>query len=175
MRIVLAPCIAYCLITGDMYSAFGIFFLAAITDFCDGFFARFLGQVSILGAFLDVCADKLLLGAVFGSLLYVGYNQVPCLTWYVCVVIFKELMQICGYMFLWLISKSVRIQPTIVGKVSTFLNIVLVFWLFFIYFFDSFYPLVHYILISVSTFFLVISFIQYVTIGMLRFFRPQTQ
>ncbi|MYB34858.1 MAG: CDP-diacylglycerol--glycerol-3-phosphate 3-phosphatidyltransferase [Gammaproteobacteria bacterium] len=42
----------------------GIFLLAAITDWLDGFLARMLGAVSDLGSFLDPVADKLIVACV---------------------------------------------------------------------------------------------------------------
>jgi CDP-diacylglycerol--glycerol-3-phosphate 3-phosphatidyltransferase len=41
-------------------AAAGVFLLAAITDWLDGYLARRLGQTSRLGAFLDPVADKLI-------------------------------------------------------------------------------------------------------------------
>ncbi len=42
------------------WTAVGLFVLAAITDFFDGYFARSLNQVSAFGKFLDPIADKLI-------------------------------------------------------------------------------------------------------------------
>lgn len=43
--------------------AAGVFILAALTDWLDGYLARRLGQSSQLGAFLDPVADKLMVAA----------------------------------------------------------------------------------------------------------------
>lgn len=43
--------------------ATGVFVLAAITDWLDGYLARTLGQTSAFGAFLDPVADKLMVAA----------------------------------------------------------------------------------------------------------------
>ncbi len=51
----------------------GLFVLAAITDFLDGWLARRTGQVSAFGRFLDPIADKLLVAAVL--LMLVGMDR----------------------------------------------------------------------------------------------------
>ena len=54
--------------------ACGLFALAAITDFFDGYVARSRKQTSAFGTFLDPVADKLLVAAAL--LMMVGFNQI---------------------------------------------------------------------------------------------------
>lgn len=53
-------------------TAAGIFLLAAITDWLDGYLARRLQQTSAFGAFLDPVADKLMVAAALILLLQLG-------------------------------------------------------------------------------------------------------
>lgn len=46
------------------WTAFGLYTLACVTDFFDGYAARQMGQVSRLGRFLDPVADKLLVASI---------------------------------------------------------------------------------------------------------------
>lgn len=61
--------------------ALGIFVVAAITDFLDGYLARSMQQQSALGAMLDPIADKLLVGAAIVMLVHSrridDYNVLP--------------------------------------------------------------------------------------------------
>jgi len=52
--------------------ATGIFLVAAITDWLDGYLARTLGQTSSFGAFLDPVADKLMVAAALILLVQLG-------------------------------------------------------------------------------------------------------
>lgn len=52
----------------------GLFVLAAVTDFLDGYLARSRNQTSDFGRFLDPVADKLLVGAAL--LMMVGFGQI---------------------------------------------------------------------------------------------------
>ena len=64
----------------------GIFWLAAITDFFDGYLARKRGQVTRLGTLLDPIADKLLVSAAFISMVQLGLAP----AWTVVVIVGRE-------------------------------------------------------------------------------------
>ena len=75
-RIVMVPIVVGCVVLTDAdwghWTALGIFALAAITDFFDGYLARAWEQQSNLGRMLDPIADKLLVAAVLLALTRVG-------------------------------------------------------------------------------------------------------
>ncbi len=75
LRIVaILPIVGLFYVDGDWarWTAFGLFAVAGITDFFDGYLARATGQVSKLGRFLDPIADKLLIAAVILMLVASG-------------------------------------------------------------------------------------------------------
>jgi CDP-diacylglycerol--glycerol-3-phosphate 3-phosphatidyltransferase len=64
----------------------GIFAVAALTDWLDGFLARRRGQVTTLGIMLDPVADKLLVSSAFISL--VQLQLAPA--WMVVIIVGRE-------------------------------------------------------------------------------------
>ena len=72
LRIALIPCfviVFYLPVGWARIVAAGLFTLAALTDWLDGYLARRLSQISKLGAFLDPVADKLMVAVVLIVLL----------------------------------------------------------------------------------------------------------
>src|SRR5436305_6469747 len=70
-RILLVPPLVVVLLTkfeGKEWWGLGLFLLAAVMDFFDGFRARRRKQVTRLGTLLDPAADKILISAAFISL-----------------------------------------------------------------------------------------------------------
>lgn len=47
-----------------VWCAVGLYILAAVTDFLDGYFARKMDEISDFGRFLDPIADKILVGSL---------------------------------------------------------------------------------------------------------------
>ena len=91
LRIFLVPVMVVVLLTrsrGDagLYLGTGIFGLAVLTDYLDGYLARRRNQVTRIGILLDPIADKLLTAAAFLSLVEMG--AVPA--WMVTIVLGRE-------------------------------------------------------------------------------------
>ena len=68
--------------------AFVLFCLAALTDFLDGWVARARGEVSPLGVFMDLTADKVLVAGVLVAM--VEASLLP--TWIVATIVVRELV-----------------------------------------------------------------------------------
>lgn len=74
--------------------ACGLFGVAAITDFFDGYLARAYGQQSSFGRFLDPVADKLLVASAL--LMSTGFGQISGLTILPAVVILCREILVSG-------------------------------------------------------------------------------
>ncbi|HYK05780.1 MAG TPA: CDP-diacylglycerol--glycerol-3-phosphate 3-phosphatidyltransferase [Thermoanaerobaculia bacterium] len=90
-RIFLVPFLVVVLLTkfsGREFVGLGIFLVAAITDFFDGWIARRRNQTTRMGALLDPIADKLLTSAAFISLVEMDPHHVPA--WMVVIIVGRE-------------------------------------------------------------------------------------
>ena len=69
-------------------AAFVVFVVAAVTDFLDGWIARARDEVSPLGVFMDLTADKVLVAGVLVAMVEV--DLLP--TWIVATILIRELV-----------------------------------------------------------------------------------
>ncbi len=67
--------------------AAGLFALASVTDYLDGYLARTLGMTTEFGKVLDPLADKLLISSSLVMLVSLDFMQ----AWIACVIIGREL------------------------------------------------------------------------------------
>ena len=125
MRILLIPIFVilfYTPISNHQLIAMGVFIIAAITDWLDGFLARHLNQTSRLGAFLDPVADKLI---VLSALLI-------CATKFTSpLFVIPALVMLCREIFItalreWMaeVGKRAKIRVSIMGKIKTCLQMI---------------------------------------------------
>jgi len=92
MRIALMPVLVlffYLPYTWSSLVAAGIFILAAITDWLDGYLARRMGLISSFGAFLDPVADKLMVATAL--VLLVSRNPAVLFTLSAAIIIGREI------------------------------------------------------------------------------------
>lgn len=92
LRIVLVPVIMAFILAGDDFEpgyviAFGLFVVAAVSDFVDGYLARRWNITTILGGFLDSVADKLLVLGTMTALVKVGRTW----TWALFIIVAREI------------------------------------------------------------------------------------
>ncbi len=88
-RVVLIPVfliLLYVQFSGHVYVALGIFVVACLTDFLDGYIARHYDQITDFGKFMDPLVDKLLV--ICAMLWFVDMGQMPA--WILLVVIARE-------------------------------------------------------------------------------------
>ncbi|WP_344795108.1 CDP-alcohol phosphatidyltransferase family protein [Litoribacillus peritrichatus] len=125
LRCLLVVPVAWFIHQQNFVAALVTFGVAGFTDGLDGYIARKYHWQSYIGAILDPLADKLLMMVSFISLTFIGL--VPF--WLMIVVVIRDLVIVAGAaLFRWL-HGPYMMSPSISGKVSTFLQILLVLWL----------------------------------------------
>lgn len=90
-RVILVPVfMTLLMIDNDVcrWSAIGVFVLASVTDWLDGFIARKYDQTTTFGKFVDPLADKILTTAAFLILMHYGRMSV----WALMIVLAREFM-----------------------------------------------------------------------------------
>jgi len=122
LRILLAPVFLYLIINDVLLWSIVVFAAAGLTDFLDGFLARRFDLRTELGANLDPVADKLLLSSAFIALAWKGYVPV-----WVCIpVIMYDAAILAAVMALRGTGKKVNISPTLSGKMTTAIQIIII-------------------------------------------------
>src|SRR5215475_1236185 len=99
-----------------------LFAVAGITDSLDGYFARRLGQISRLGAFLDPVADKLIVAVAL--VLLVSKDPRPLIVLTAAVVIGREITISALREWMAEIGQRRKVAVSQLGKYKTILQIV---------------------------------------------------
>ena len=93
IRIILAPIFLLLYVQDEVVwraLSVGIFAVAVVTDFFDGYIARLYEAETDYGVFLDPLADKFLTFAGFICLPFIDANQFPW--WAVGVIVFRDIV-----------------------------------------------------------------------------------
>jgi CDP-diacylglycerol--glycerol-3-phosphate 3-phosphatidyltransferase len=124
LRIALTPVFLYYLFSEDPVHkqiALGIFLLAAVTDWYDGYVARRWGFITRWGKFLDPLADKILTSAAFISFIYIGYAE----AWMVWVIVIRDFTM--TFLRAYSEFKGTTINTSGFAKTKTFFQLVVIY------------------------------------------------
>jgi cardiolipin synthase len=122
-RIGLVPVLILAMHAGEAALALAVFLVAGVSDALDGFIAKRFHLESRLGAILDPAADKLLLVTAYVMLAMIG--DIPF--WLMLAVVCRDLFIVGGYLVYTSMYGPVRMRPSLLSKLNTFLQLALVF------------------------------------------------
>lgn len=111
------------------YLLTGLFVLAAITDWFDGYLARRLELQSRFGAFLDPVADKLMVSVVLVLLVSVHPGWLLAIP--VAVIIGREITISALREWMAEIGDQTKVAVSIIGKIKTFAQMAAIAFLLF--------------------------------------------
>ncbi len=120
LRMGLIPLFIISVLDGRPKEAVLIFLVAGLTDALDGLIARFWSQQTVLGAYLDPMADKLLLVSAYATLAVPGvYPGVPIPVWVTVLVITRDVLIVVISLILYLAIGISKFRPTMISKLTT--------------------------------------------------------
>jgi cardiolipin synthase len=121
-RFLLVPLVVYYILERQFLPALLLFALAGFSDALDGFLARQYHWTSRIGALMDPLADKLLMVCSFLTLGWVGLLP----WWLVGLVILRDIVIVTGAVVYNARIERVEAAPTLVSKLNTLAQILVV-------------------------------------------------
>jgi len=112
--------------SGRYGMALGVFLVASLTDFADGYVARNFGQQTRLGRLLDPLADKALITCAYIAMAirHEGMPAIP--VWLAGAVVARDVLILSGSLLIYLMTTFRDFKPTWISKVNTFVELALV-------------------------------------------------
>jgi len=122
-RLLLVLPFIYYFLSDKIDLALLVFACASLSDGLDGWIARFFNCQSRLGLIIDPIADKALIISCFILLGYKQYLNMGLIT----MVILRDVFILTGaFLSLKLLKKNYPLQPTIISKINTVLQMLLI-------------------------------------------------
>jgi cardiolipin synthase len=125
-RMAITPFLVLAVNDHDFQLALWILIVGGITDAVDGWLARTLNARSVIGAFLDPIADKLMLTVAYVSLTIPQGQQVLIPLWLAIMALFRDFLIVLVAVILYAVEGVKSFPPSILGKATTFMHVVTV-------------------------------------------------
>jgi cardiolipin synthase len=122
IRFLLIPPAVWALFHDRALLSLALFTVAGVSDGIDGYLARRYGWITRLGSILDPLADKFMMAGIYLSLGWLG--ELPW--WLVGTVFGRDILIIGGALAYHFIKGRYEMEPHILSKLNTLLQILLV-------------------------------------------------
>jgi len=130
LRIILTPIFLYLFLSKDpllIQISLIVFFIAALTDWYDGWLARKFNYITDWGKFWDPLADKILTSAAFLGFVFVGLLEL----WMVILIIIRDL--IVTLLRIYAESRGYNFVTSYYAKWKTVFQMVFLYYLLLLY------------------------------------------
>lgn len=130
LRIILTPIFFILLLSNESLAkqiALGIFLVAAITDWYDGWLARKFNYITNWGRIWDPLADKILTSSAFIALVILGIIEL----WMVLIILLRDIL--ITSLRIYSDSRNVLFPTSIYAKWKTFIQMIFLYYLLFVY------------------------------------------
>ncbi len=130
LRIILTPIFLYLFLSKDPFLiqiSLGVFLIAALTDWYDGWLARKFNYITDWGKFWDPLADKILTSTAFLGFVFVGLLPL----WMVVLIVLRDL--IITLLRIYAESRGYNFVTSYYAKWKTVLQMVFLYYLLLLY------------------------------------------
>ena len=124
LRMTMIPFMLLAVNAKDYRLALWIFVIAGFTDALDGWLARRMNMQSLIGAYLDPIADKLLLTAAYIALTIPQGQAVVIPLWLTILALFRDFVIMLVAGVLYMVEGIREFPPSAIGKATTFAQVV---------------------------------------------------
>jgi cardiolipin synthase len=159
-RCLLVAPVAWFIYQQQFFAALITFGVAGFTDGLDGFLARKFQWQSYIGAILDPIADKLLMTISYIMLTFISVLPV----WLMVAVVLRDVVIVIGAYIFHKMHGPYTMKPSKAGKLSTFLQILLVLWILLEHAFTLQAEMITHVIIWITLFITVYSGLEYVAV-----------
>lgn len=135
IRIILSPLFLYLFLTGDAFLqriSVVVFFIAVLTDWYDGWYARKYKSITKTGIFLDPLADKIL--TTFAFILFFMKKMLPY--WMLVIIALRDI--IITVLRSYDEYRGLTIKTSKIAKTKTFLQMTYIFFILALFTFPTF-------------------------------------
>ena len=134
LRIILTPIFLFLFISGEptlIQISLGVFLIAALTDWYDGWLARKFNYITEWGKFMDPLADKILTSTAFFAFVSVGLVNL----WMVLLIVLRD--AIITLLRVYADYKKVSFNTSYTAKLKTFFQMLFLYYLLVLYSFNT--------------------------------------
>ena len=124
MRMAMVPFFVLAVSERDFSLALWILVVAGLTDAFDGFLARHMDMRSLIGAYLDPIADKLLITVAYIALTIPLGQEVVIPLWLTILALFRDFVIMLVAGVLYIVEGLREFPPSPLGKATTFAQVV---------------------------------------------------
>lgn len=126
LRMAITPFIVLAIFDHDFKLALLILVIAGVTDVLDGWIARRFDVRSVVGAYLDPIADKLLITVTYVTLTFDTGQAVVVPLWLTILALFRDFLISFMAVFLYVVQHIRQFPPSRLGKATMTAHVVTV-------------------------------------------------
>lgn len=126
LRMAMVPFFVLAVSDANFELALWIFIVAGITDALDGFVARRMDMRSLIGAYLDPIADKMLITVAYISLTVPQGQAVVIPLWLTILALFRDFVIMVVAVVLYQVEGLREFPPSALGRATTFAQVLTV-------------------------------------------------